>query len=344
LFFARITPAAATKILKEYNSHNRLRRDGRVRGYAQSMHDKEWADNCVPVLFDDGGQLLDGQHRLEGIVVSKKAQILSVVFGVDFQTFTTLDRGGKRKLADDLHTQGYAWAPVRAKLTNLLFREMNDNLLVTTRAPKNPEVSVGLAIATGDELGDSITRALEFVYGFSHQWKPKKLFEREEAAFFFMKLEPLNQPAGIEYLHHLISGQVPPGSSAEHICTAVRNRLVNIDRKDKDAQALRLLAIHAGWQRFCSAGNGVVRDYRVPRLRDQRTGNARLTKLGDFKKPSKRVKTATAAWFLEHSNFDAIMTSGQRRAQQFLERSTKRQQDIKGRTERIRETLEETEE
>jgi hypothetical protein len=339
LFFGRITPSAADKILKEYNSHNRLRREGRVTGYAQSMKDKEWADNCVPILFDENGQLLDGQHRLEGCVVSKKALVVSIAFGVPFQSFTSLDRGGKRKLPDDLHTLGFAWAPDRAKIANLLYREMNDNLLVTTRPPKNPPTDVGLAIATGDEMGDAITRALHFVYGFSHQWKPKKLFERSEAAFFFMKLEPLDQPAGVEYLHHLISGQVPPGSSAEHICTAVRNRLIAIDRKDKDAQALRLLAIHAGWQRFCTSGNGVVRDYRVKKLRDQRTGNPRVVALPEFKTPTRRVKTATAAWFLEHSNFDGIMTSGQRRAEQFLERGRIRQQDTATRAERMREKL-----
>ena len=344
LFFGRITPTAAEKILKSYNSHNRLRREGRSLTYAQSMADKEWADNCVPILFDENGQLLDGQHRLEGCVTAKQAITVSIAFGVPFQSFTTLDRGGKRKLADDLHTLGFAWAPMRAKIANLLYREMNENLLVTVRSPKNPPTDVGLAIATGDELGDAITRALHFVYGFSHQWKPKKLFERAEGAFFFMKLEPLDQPAAVEYLHHLISGQVPVGSTAEHICTAVRNRLIGIDRKNPDAQALRLLAIQAGWQRFCTAGNSVVRDYRVKALRHKRTGEPNLTALPEFKKPSRRVKTVTAAWFLEHSNFDAIMAAGERAAEKFLERKAATQQDVAARAERIRDRLVETEE
>lgn len=342
-FHGRITPTSCKTILQNYNDHNRLRRDATVLPYAQAMEDKEWENNGVPLLFDENGQLLDGQHRLEGAFVSKKTMTVLLVFGVPFSTFLTLDAGIKRKLADHLHTMDFAWSNDRAKLAGLIFREMNENLLVKTHAgPSSPELKVGTAIATGDEYGDKITRALHFVYGISYQWKPKKLFSRSEGAFFFMKLEAIDQAAGVEYLHHLITGTVPVGSSADHVSSAVRNRLIAIDSKDKDARAMRFLAISAGWNRWCTAGNGVVRDYRVPVLR-KKNGDAKLTVMPALKSPNRKVKTASAAWFLAHSNFDGIMVTGERRAESTLQKIKDRLKDVDTRAERMRELLTEDE-
>lgn len=98
--FERITPALATEML-EKNTMNRTLSQQVINSYAAEMKRGAWdEDNGETIKIADDGTILDGQHRLWGIVESGVTLRLLVVRGVDKNSFTTIDSGKKRTTGD----------------------------------------------------------------------------------------------------------------------------------------------------------------------------------------------------------------------------------------------------
>lgn len=101
-----VTPEQASEWLEKRNTHNRPLSDLFAGRYAADMRGGRWAVNGQGVVFADNGTLLDGQHRLKGIVVAGVAVPLMVVEGVPSTAFDTLDQGRKRSFGQYLAMDG----------------------------------------------------------------------------------------------------------------------------------------------------------------------------------------------------------------------------------------------
>lgn len=98
-----ITPVMADKYLR-MNTRNRAIRKSHVSGLVKSMVGGKWVVNGQPIIFDDDGFLIDGQHRLTACVESGVPFITYVIRGVsDSRAFTTIDIG-KARGAHDMAT------------------------------------------------------------------------------------------------------------------------------------------------------------------------------------------------------------------------------------------------
>ena len=64
-----LTPELATKLLAR-NTHNRTISSSRIRQYAADMAAGNWAFNGEAIKVSEGGQILDGQHRLRAVIES----------------------------------------------------------------------------------------------------------------------------------------------------------------------------------------------------------------------------------------------------------------------------------
>lgn len=83
------------------NAHNRRLKKSVVRFYVQQMEAGAWAgDAPEPISFDQDGNLINGQHRLEAIVEADRPQRLLVARGVRRKTRLLLDTGTPRTGAD----------------------------------------------------------------------------------------------------------------------------------------------------------------------------------------------------------------------------------------------------
>ena len=102
-----ITPEMAVRLL-ERNPQNRTIRDYRVLEYAGAMESGEWEANGEPIILDENGNILDGQHRLNAIVVLNAPVSCVVIHGVRPNTRTTIDKGAARTPGDVLRIEGYA--------------------------------------------------------------------------------------------------------------------------------------------------------------------------------------------------------------------------------------------
>jgi hypothetical protein len=102
----KITPALAEKYL-EHNVSNRKFRKRVADGYATQMRKGQWEEkNGETIQFDIDGNLINGQHRLEGIKESGVTLEFVVVRDLPKEAFAKIDIGLKRTGGDVLYIEG----------------------------------------------------------------------------------------------------------------------------------------------------------------------------------------------------------------------------------------------
>jgi len=101
-----VTPQMAQKWLSN-GGKNRNISISKVKEYADSMNAGKWVLNGVPIIFDIGGKLIDGQHRLSAIALSGITMPMNVTRGIDDpRSFGTIDIGKKRTISDIAQMDG----------------------------------------------------------------------------------------------------------------------------------------------------------------------------------------------------------------------------------------------
>lgn len=100
-----ITPEMATEYLT-HNIVNRKMNKGQVAYYARLMGEGKWLLNGESIVFDAKGNLSDGQHRLQAIIVANVPIQSVVVRNVNCDAFTTFDQGKARSTADSFCIKG----------------------------------------------------------------------------------------------------------------------------------------------------------------------------------------------------------------------------------------------
>lgn len=109
-----VTPDVAKEYLS-LNTRNRAIRKKHLDDLTKAMRAGGWVLNGQPIIFDDEGALIDGQHRLNACVASGAPFITYVVRGVsDARAFTTIDIG-KPRGAHDMATYMGGLSATQAK-------------------------------------------------------------------------------------------------------------------------------------------------------------------------------------------------------------------------------------
>ena len=101
-----ITPSMAAGFLKN-NPMNRKLKKRIVASYAVAMKNGDWKEDSPEVIsFSGGGVLIDGQHRLNAIVVAQVPVTMWVATDVPKEVFVCLNQGAKRTTADIFGIKG----------------------------------------------------------------------------------------------------------------------------------------------------------------------------------------------------------------------------------------------
>ena len=115
-----ITPEKARQMLSD-NAHNRQVRARVVDRYAHQMKTGKWKLTGETIIFDEDGKLLDGQHRLRGVIQANKPVMFNVTRHAKHETFDVLDSGVKRNNKDVLFLSGFNYPhQYSALVTSLL--------------------------------------------------------------------------------------------------------------------------------------------------------------------------------------------------------------------------------
>jgi len=102
-----ITPEMASEYLKK-NEVNRKLNKAQAQYYARMLSEGQWMLNGEAIVFDAKGNLSDGQHRLNAIIMSNVPMQTVVVRNVDCEAFATIDHGKARSHADSFKISGIA--------------------------------------------------------------------------------------------------------------------------------------------------------------------------------------------------------------------------------------------
>lgn len=126
-----ITPAKAQEYLKT-SIGNRPISKIFVHSYADTMKKGKWMLNGQPIIFDDGGHLIDGHHRLLGIIEAGIPVRFDVCRGASHDAFTTYDCGRHRTVGQLLAMQDVKNYKLVASIV-----VANDRLIKTGRLFEN---------------------------------------------------------------------------------------------------------------------------------------------------------------------------------------------------------------
>lgn len=102
IYLALVDPVTAQCWLDKHNTHNRKARKSRKLSYARDMEMGNWDFNGDTICRTETGLLVDGQHRLEGVVESGTTQMFLIVEGLPLSAQDTKDSGAARTFADAL--------------------------------------------------------------------------------------------------------------------------------------------------------------------------------------------------------------------------------------------------
>jgi hypothetical protein len=97
---AIVSPEWAKQVLETQNTGNRRMRRWWAEAMAAAMRRGEWVTTHQGIAFTQDGRLLDGQHRLQAVVLAGIAVSMVVFKDVPNEAFSVLDIGVKRSIAD----------------------------------------------------------------------------------------------------------------------------------------------------------------------------------------------------------------------------------------------------
>ena len=139
----RITPELAEQWL-EWNGGNRRLSMPHVIKLSKEIEAGNWMLNGQCLVFSDEGNLLDGQHRLGAIAYTGKSILTDVRFGVDPESFKTIDQGKKRNAADVLSIEGLSNSSHVAAAAKIVIVyntvDGNDSVAGTSTVPSNSTI------------------------------------------------------------------------------------------------------------------------------------------------------------------------------------------------------------
>ena len=101
-----VTPEVASQYLRA-NIVNRKLRPTVVKRYEEEMRQNSWTLTSDAIAFDEDGNLIQGQHRLNAVVKTGLAQVFWVARNMPNDSRQNLDSGSKRELHDRLTIAGH---------------------------------------------------------------------------------------------------------------------------------------------------------------------------------------------------------------------------------------------
>lgn len=124
-----VTPAIAEVMLSK-NIFNRKTSPRAIRSYSEAMSSGNWMCNGESIVFDNKGNLVDGQHRLKAVVRSGEDIVFNVIRGVKAKAFDTFNQGIKRSVGQifELNSEIYVNGTILAatlKAINIYYTQQS---------------------------------------------------------------------------------------------------------------------------------------------------------------------------------------------------------------------------
>lgn len=107
IYTQKVTPELAQKLLDSNHANNRKIKPKIIEMYARLMSKGLWrCDNGEGIKISQEGKILDGQHRLAGVIEYGKPVEMLFFSGIPEAAITSIDDGVKRTLSDAMIING----------------------------------------------------------------------------------------------------------------------------------------------------------------------------------------------------------------------------------------------
>ncbi len=136
-----ITPDQARAMLEKNMKNNRRLNHATVKRYARIMKAGGWNLTHQGIAFDTNGELIDGQHRLEALVMANVPITMMVTYGVehiDGEAFT-IDTGTKRTTQNIMQISGIC-DEVYKRMSGFVSAYMRMKIRTNSSAPEATEI------------------------------------------------------------------------------------------------------------------------------------------------------------------------------------------------------------
>lgn len=132
--FEVIDPITAQQMLGQ-NTSNRRYEPKLADFYGEEMTAGRWIFDGAPIRFSDEGILIDGQHRLGGVVASGTTQPFIVIYGLPKDSQDVMDGGRRRSAADMLALYNETNSMVLAALARHVIAWRSGEIRTSTSIP-----------------------------------------------------------------------------------------------------------------------------------------------------------------------------------------------------------------
>lgn len=102
-----LTPQMAHELLA-HNTNNRSLRNREVERYARDIISGNWQLTGEPIQIDWNGNLLNGQHRCNAVIMANKAIEVFIIRGLNPASQSVIDVAVKRTAVDALRWAGFS--------------------------------------------------------------------------------------------------------------------------------------------------------------------------------------------------------------------------------------------
>jgi hypothetical protein len=236
---AVLVPGVAGALLSA-NPNNRNLSEKRVAQYAKDMVEGHWTFNGEPIIVASTGELNDGQHRAQAVIVSNRPQEMLFVFGVTRDSRVTVDQGAARTAGHYLAMDGIKNANVCAGIARIVLAYEESNGTKTRNDASNAEVFERV------RRDEDIQRAAN--YAVSVQKFARGILTASYIGSAFYIFSEIDEKDAKEFLDQVCIGEnIKRGDPA----FTVRNALANHDSAGThNARRNAIEVLFRGWIAF----------------------------------------------------------------------------------------------
>lgn len=242
-----ITPNEARHIIKHFNTKNRKLSPNAVKKYANDMKLGNWKITGEPIIFDFNGQLLNGQHRLAGVIESGKPFTTLVVYGMDPSAFDVIDNGKIRTNSDVLGLNGYD----NPSILSSLVRSVISYETAGVADAKSSKSFAGSNQITKSQILQKLEDSPELV-NYIEKYKKSQVVSPSVSSFCYWVLSHYNptlKDQVEEYLDQTLMGfNIEPNTITSYLFSKLqRNRNSKTNKMTKSVQIANIIK---GFRRY----------------------------------------------------------------------------------------------
>ncbi len=247
-----ITPAIAEKWLDK-NPKNRAMNKNRITRLVKTIKAGQWQLNGETIIIASDRTLINGQHRLQAVVVSKTPIKSLVAQGISQSAMRTIDLGAIRSLGNHLQVAGHKGAVFALASAVGVCLDFKTGVYINNKEKISP-----------DEM-------LEFIEDNKHILKAADIFTHADKTEFrellaqsisiatYYMFCKINRDKAETFFHSLVKGT---GLGEKSPILKLRTELIGLRKQSKHAELTRQASL---WY-MCQAFQAYLDNSRIDRL------------------------------------------------------------------------------